>query len=120
VQAPTYGHGRKRTEVINGEAREVRGFIVEFQHPMYFFPSLDQPLMSAPTAKKETPGPRRRRPRPAATHISPTNPIMYKMIYDLSMYAYIGFQSTYKWVLFLYSECINRYCFCTVNNVKNL
>ena len=34
------------------------------------------------------------------------------------MYAYIGFQSTYKWVLFLYCECMNRYCFCTVNNVN--
>ena len=43
---------------------------------------------------------------------------MYKVIYDLSMYAYIGFQSTYKWVLFLYCECMNRYCFCTVNNVN--
>ena len=29
----------KRTEVINGVGRVVRGYLVEFPHPMYFFPS---------------------------------------------------------------------------------
>jgi hypothetical protein len=38
-----YGRGRKRTDLINGVGRVVRGYIVEFQHPMYFFPSLVQP-----------------------------------------------------------------------------
>ena len=37
--ATVYGHGRKRTEVINGVGRVVRGYLVEFPHPMYFFPS---------------------------------------------------------------------------------
>jgi hypothetical protein len=44
VQTSAYGHGRKRTEVINGVGRVVRGYVVELQHPMYFLPSLGQPL----------------------------------------------------------------------------